>query len=153
MEEKLRKIRQMTEDTINELGYSLYYLDFVQEEGQDYLRFYIENRTGEAIILEDCEKVSRAVSPIIDKADPIDSPYFLEVSSPGLFRQLFTREHVEGAVGQRVLVKLHKAVDGRKKLVGILESFDGETVVLALDKGGETIAYSDIRSMNLEPVV
>lgn len=153
MEEKLRKIRSMTENTINELGYDLYFLEFVREEGQEYLRFYIENQTGEAIVLEDCEKVSHAVSPIIDQADPIESQYFLEVSSPGLFRQLFTKEHVEGAVGERVLVKLKTAVDGRKKLIGILESFDGDTVVIGLDNGNETIDYSDIRSMNLEPVV
>lgn len=153
MEEKLRKIRSMTEDTINELGYDLYFLEFVREEGQEYLRFYIENRAGEAIVLEDCEKVSRAVSPIIDQADPIESQYFLEVSSPGLFRQLFTKEHVAGAVGERVQVRLNKAVNGRKKLIGTLESFDGDTVTIGLDQSRETLDYSDIRSMNLEPVV
>lgn len=153
MEEKLKKIRFMTESTITELGYALYFLEFVKEEGQEYLRFYIESQTGEAIMLEDCEKVSNAVSPIIDEADPIESQYFLEVSSPGLFRQLFTKEHVEEAVGERVQIRLKKAVDGRKKLIGMLDSFDGDTAVIKLDKSSETIACSNIRSMNLEPVI
>ncbi len=153
MEEKLRKIRSMTEEPINELGYDLYHLEFVREEGQEYLRFYIENKTGEAIVLEDCETVSRTVSPLIDKEDPIESAYFLEVSSPGLFRELFTKEHVADAVGERVLIKLAKALDGKKKFIGILESFDGDNITIQLDKGLETIEYTSIRAMNVEPVI
>lgn len=154
MEDKLEQIRAMTEETIQALGFDLYHLEFVQEDGEEYLRFYIENKSGEPVVLKDCEQVSRAVSPIIDQADPIDSAYFLEVSSPGLFRELFTSQHVAGALGQRVLVRLKDEVKGKKKkYIGILESFSGSQVTLELESGSATIDYSEIGSIHLEPII
>lgn len=153
MEEKLVQLRSMTEGRINELGYDLYHVEFVEEEGEEYLRFYIENKTGETITLDDCAKVSRDISVIIDEADPIDSPYFLEVSSPGLFRQLFTPEHITKAVGERVQVRLQEDVKGKKNFIGILEAFDGEKLTLATEKDRVSVDYKDIRVVHLEPVV
>ncbi len=153
MEEKMKQIRSMTEGRINELGYDLYHVEFVEEEGEEYLRFYIENKTRETITLEDCEKVSRAISVIIDEADPIDSAYFLEVSSPGLFRELFTPEHIKGAIGERVQVRLDENVKGKKNYIGILESFDGEKLTLTTEKDNVSVDYKEIRVVHLEPVV
>ena len=110
MEEKLKQLRSMTEGRINELGYDLYHVEFVEEEGEEYLRFYIENKTGETITLDDCAKVSRDISATIDQLDPIESAYFLEVSSPGLFRELFTPEHIKKAIGDIRVVHLEPVV-------------------------------------------
>lgn len=153
MEEKLNIIRRMTEPVIRELGYDLYFVEFGAEEEEEFLRFYIENPAGEPVTLDDCAKVSRAISPIIDENDPIDSAYYLEVSSPGLFRQLFTPEQVLGAVGERVRVRLAEDAPGKKNFLGILSTFDGETLSLKTEEGTAEIAFDKVRLIHLEPDV
>ena len=153
MEEKLKQLRSMTEGRINELGYDLYHVEFVEEDGEEYLRFYIENKTGETITLDDCAKVSRNISTTIDQVDPIESAYFLEVSSPGLFRELFTPIHIKKAIGERVQVRLHETTKGKKNFIGILEAFDGEKLTLALEEDRVMVDCKDIRVVHLEPVV
>lgn len=153
MEEKIGVIRRMTEPVIRELGYDLYFVEFGVEEEEEFLRFYIENPSGEPITLDDCAKVSRAISPIIDENDPIDSAYYLEVSSPGLFRQLFTPEQILGAVGERVRVRLMEDAPGKKNFLGILSAFDGETLTLQGEGDQAQIAYDKVRLIQLEPDV
>lgn len=153
MEEKLRIIRDMTQAAVTELGYGLYHLDYITEEGENYLRFFIENPSGEAITLKDCETVSRRVSELIDAADPIDDPYFLEVSSPGIFRELHTPEHIRGALGERVRVRLDEDAPGQQNHLGILTAFDGIRVTLEAD-GKQTMIETDrIRLIALEPEI
>ena len=133
MEEKLKQLRSMTEGRINELGYDLYHVEFVEEEGEEYLRFYIENKTGETITLDDCAKVSRDISATID--------------------QLYTTEHIKKAIGERVQVRLHETTKGKKNFIGILEAFDGDKLTLALDNESVSVDRKDIRVVHLEPVV
>lgn len=153
MEEKLQIIRDMTATAITELGYGLYHLDYITEEGENYLRFFIENPSGEAITLKDCETVSRRVSELIDAADPIDDPYFLEVSSPGIFRELHTPEHIQGALGERVRVRLGEDAPGQQNHLGTLRAFDGTSVTLEAD-GKQTMIETDrIRLIALEPEI
>ena len=132
MEKKLKTIKEITLDRINELGYDLYHLEFVKEDGEEFLRFFIETKTGEGVKLEDCEKVSREVSVLLDEKDPIDSAYFLEVSSPGIFRQLYTVEQIKAAIGERVRVTPEAEGKGKEanQMVGILSEFDGTTLTL-----------------------
>ncbi len=153
MEEKLNIIRELTWEPINELGYDLYHLEFVSEEGEDYLRFYIDTRTDEAVTLEDCEKVSRRVSVLLDEKDPIDSAYFLEVSSPGLFRELHTADHIKGALGERVRVQPVAGGRAGRDLVGTLTQFDGSMLTLDVDGKTKEIKMQDLRAINLEPEV
>ena len=77
----------------------------MKENGEYYLRIYIEKE--KAISLNDCEALSRRVSDVLDEKDPITDAYFLEVSSPGLNRTLFTNEHYKRFIGSEVLVKLN----------------------------------------------
>lgn len=153
MEEKLHFIRSLTQGSIQDLGYDLYHLEYVNEEGENYLRFFIENPDGEAITLDDCEKVSRRVSELMDDKDPIDDPYFLEVSSPGIFRELYTPAHIQGALGERVRVRLDESVRGKKNFLGILKAFDGQVVTLEVDTKDETIDYQGVRLIALEPEI
>lgn len=153
MEEKLHFIRGLTQESIEDLGYDLYHLEYVNEEGENYLRFFIENPDGEAITLDDCEKVSRRVSELMDDKDPIDDPYFLEVSSPGIFRELYTPAHIQGALGERVRVRLDESVRGKKNFLGILKAFDGQVVTLEVDTKDETIDYQGVRLIALEPEI
>ena len=155
MEKKLKTIKEITLDRINELGYDLYHLEFVKEDGEEFLRFFIETKTGEGVKLEDCEKVSREVSVLLDEKDPIDSAYFLEVSSPGIFRQLYTVEQIKAAIGERVRVTPKAEVKGKEanQMVGILSNFDGSTLTLDLVGEQKEIEYQGVQAVNLEPEV
>ncbi|NLB21824.1 MAG: ribosome maturation factor RimP [Clostridium sp.] len=155
MEKKLKTIKEITLDRINELGYDLYHLEFVKEDGEEFLRFFIETKTGEGVKLEDCEKVSREVSVLLDEKDPIDSAYFLEVSSPGIFRQLYTVEQIKAAIGERVRVTPEAEGKGKEanQMVGILSEFDGTTLTLDLVGEQKEIEYQGVQAVNLEPEV
>ena len=155
MEKKLKTIKEITLDRINELGYDLYHLEFVKEDGEEFLRFFIETKTGEGVKLEDCEKVSREVSVLLDEKDPIDSAYFLEVSSPGIFRQLYTVEQIKAAIGERVRVTPEAEGKGKEanQMVGILSEFDGNTLTLDLVGEQKEIEYQGVQAVNLEPEV
>ena len=104
------KVENLVKKQIEDLGYSLYDVQYVKE-GQDYyLRIFIEKPNG-SIDLNDCEKVNDGINDLLDKADYIKEQYFLEVSSTGLEKVLRRDEHLEQNIGKDVEVKLFKAVD------------------------------------------
>lgn len=111
-----------------ELGYEFYYLEFVKEEGENYLRVYIDNNNG--IGLDDCEKVSRRISEILDEEDPIQDSYYLEVSSPGIFRTLFTDEHLNRYLNSTISLNLNKLYEGKRKFEGKLMKFDSNNIII-----------------------
>lgn len=150
---RLEDIKKDLEKEINSLGYDLYHMEYVKEKGTFYLRFFIDNENG--IGLKDCEKVSRKMSAILDEKDPIKDEYILEVSSPGIFRSLFTKKQKIDSIEERILVKTKKPVAGRKTLVGILKSYEDEKITLFLEDEKEDleILNENIRKMNLEPLL
>ena len=94
-----------------------------KKEGKDwYLRLYIDKAGGVGI--DDCEVFSRAFGEEMDRIDPIEAAYCLEVSSPGVERQLKTEREFCYYNGRRVAVKLYKALDGEKEFDGILQGYD-----------------------------
>ena len=95
----VEKIKKIVEPITSELSYELYYVEYVKENGDFYLRIYIDKEEGR-VSLNDCEAVSRRVSEVLDAEDPIESAYYLEVSSPGLFRSLHTKKHFEKVLGK-----------------------------------------------------
>ena len=118
-------VREAIAPTVTELGYSIWDITY-NKIGADYhLEITIDNEVG--INIEDCEKVHRAIDPILDECDPIEGFYYLEVSSPGVERELRTEEHIKRCIGERVEAKLFTQKDGRKSIVGVLrESVDGK---------------------------
>ena len=129
------KVREAIESTVNELGYRIWDVTY-QKLGADYhLEITIDSDDG--INIDDCEKVHRAIDPILDEKDYIEGFYYLEVSSPGVERELRTDEHIRLSIGERVEVKLFAAKDGRKSFVGVLNSFeDGK---IGFDVDGELV--------------
>ena len=114
------KVEQLVKEPIEELGYSLYDVEYAKEGPNCYLRIYIDSPKG--IDLNDCEKVSNQINEILDKEDYIKEQYFLEVSSPGIERK---------NIGKEVEVKLFKKdTNGNKNYKGILEKFDSETITI-----------------------
>lgn len=145
----LSEVRKLVEPIVTELSYEVYYVEFCNESGNDYLRIYIDKKDGK-ISLSDCESVSRRVSEVLDEKDPIKDPYYLEVSSPGIFRTLFTDEHYKKVIGNEILVKFKRTFNGVKSLKAILKGIDEENVTLEKDNEEIVIPKDKIKIANLE---
>ncbi|MDU2489258.1 MAG: ribosome maturation factor RimP [Clostridium celatum] len=141
------QIYEMVKPISDELNYEIYHVEYVKENGEYYLRIYIEKEGG--ITLNDCEALSRRVSDLMDEKDPIPEAYFLEVSSPGLNRTLFTEAHYKRFVGREVMVKLTKAIDGKKSIKGILKEVNEENIIVEADTL-ISIPKEKIKSANIE---
>lgn len=141
------QIYEMVKPISDELNYEIYHVEYVKENGEYYLRIYIEKEGG--ITLSDCEALSRRVSDLMDEKDPIPEAYFLEVSSPGLNRTLFTEAHYKRFVGREVMVKLTKAIEGKKSIKGILKEVNEENIIVEADTL-ISILKDKIKSANIE---
>ena len=120
------KVEKLVSPIVEKMGYELYDVEYIKEGREYYLRIYIENQDG--ISLEDCEKVSNAITDILDKEDYIKEQYFLEVSSPGVERVLKKDKHLKSNIGANVQVKLFKPLNGKKQYEGILKDFDSNNI-------------------------
>lgn len=132
-EEYEMKTEQLLEPILNEFQFELYDVEFVKEAGTFYLRAFIDKEDG--ITINDCETVSRKLSDLLDQKDFIPDSYILEVSSPGLGRQLKKDKHFEKSIGEEVELKLFKAIEKQKEFSGILESFTEEVLVIQEENG------------------
>ena len=123
-------------------------VEYLREAGQWFLRIYIDREDG--VSIDDCERFSRAMDPILDAADPIAESYVFEVSSAGAERELKRPGDFERFIGSNVEVKLYKARDGRKEYVGKLVGYgeDGVSIDLAgtrLTFAKDTVAQVRLR--------
>ena len=128
-------VRAAIEPTVNGLGYRIWDIVYAKVGADYHLEITIDSDDG--IGIEDCERVHRAIDPILDEVDPIENFYYLEVSSPGVERELRTPEHILACLGQRVQAKLFHASDGRKTVIGELISFEDGTVRVRTAEGEE----------------
>ena len=117
-----------------ELGLEIWDIRFVKEGADWFLRIFIDKEDG--ISIEDCEKMSRAIDKPLDEADPIEQSYCLEVSSPGVERELVRDEHFETCTCEKIKVMLIRPLEGKREFAGVLESFDGHCITLRLEDGG-----------------
>lgn len=118
-------------------SYELVDVEYIREGANWFLRAYIDKEGG--FTVNDCEKVSRELSDLLDQYDFIDESYILEVSSPGLGRPLKKDKDFERSIGEEVEVKLYKAKDGQKEFLGILKEFSQTTVTLGFEADTELI--------------
>lgn len=141
------RVAELVKDAVEECGCTLWDVEFVKEGTDHNLVIYIDKPEG--ISLDDCEMVNDAVEPIIDEADPIEGSYYLEISSPGLERELKTSEHIKAFVGERVMAKLYAPKDGKKTFDGVISAFNDENGVLTLDVDGNCTDFDikDIASL------
>ena len=131
------------------LGLILWDVRFVKEGASWYLRIFIDKPGG--VTLDDCEAMSRAISDPLDEADPISQAYFLEVSSPGIERELTRPEHFEAMKGRDVSVTLFRPTEnGEKEIIAELVGLDGDSIMLAdLDGVRFNISKKDAVSVRL----
>ena len=143
----VNEIYEMVNPIAEELNYDIYHIEYVKENGEFYLRIYIEKDGG--ITLSDCEALSRRVSDLMDEKDPIKDPYFLEVSSPGLNRTLFTENHYKRFIGREVMVRFTRSIDGKKNVKGILKEVNDDSIVVEAENL-MNIPKDKIKSANIE---
>ena len=138
-------VREAIAPTVEELGYSIWDITFSKIGADYHLEITIDSEDG--IGIEDCEKVHRAIDPILDECDPVEGFYYLEVSSPGVERELKTEAHIIASVGERVEAKFFTARDGRKSVIGELVGLVGADVVIAAEGTELSIPKSEIAKL------
>ncbi len=144
------KVFGIIKDTVQAQGVSLWDVKYVKEGASYYLRVILDSEEG--ISIDDCTNVHHAIDPVLDEADPIKDSYYLEVCSPGLERELTRPEHFEAFAGEKVKLKLYKALNGSKELKGKLVSFDGKEIVIEAADEEITLEKSTFSSCRLDDI-
>jgi ribosome maturation factor RimP len=147
-------LMRLLEPPIEALGYELVEIEFAREGRGGVLRIFIDCRardSGLQVTVEDCARVSHAVSQLLEAEDPIKGHYTLEVSSPGFDRILRKREHFERFVGARIFAELKLPLDGRRRFVGVLKSIADEAIVVDVDGVSVSLPFERIQKARLTP--
>ena len=146
-----KKLSNLFEPVIESMAYELVGVELTGSGNGTILRIYIDAENG--ITVDDCQAVSYQVSGILDVEDPMQGHYTLEVSSPGIDRPLVKPEHFDQFTGELVKIRSTEAVLGRKNFKGILESFDGEYLYVAVDNEVYEIPFDIVEKANLVPIL
>ena len=141
----------LLQPVVEGLDYVLWELEFAPGRGNALLRLYIDSADG--ITVDDCERVSRAVSEVLDAEDPVPGHYTLEVSSPGLDRPLRTPAHFAAYVGEAVFVELAQAIDGQRRFKGRLAAAGEDSIEVDVDGRRHVLPIGAIRKAELAPGV
>lgn len=120
---------------LEEKGYEMVDVEYVKEGSNWYLRAYVDKPGG--ITINDLESVSRQLSDLLDEEDFISDAYILEVSSPGLGRPLKKDRDFDRSIGEEVEVHLYRSLNGNKQYVGLLKSYDKDTITIEDEDGSE----------------
>ena len=140
---------ELLQPVVADLGYELWELEYAARSGGGLLRLYIDAPDG--ISVDDCERVSRAVSQKMDEADPIAAQYTLEVSSPGLDRVLRTQAHFARFTGEPVEVEMMQKLNGRKRFAGRLTDVTAGAITLEMEGGAVSLPLDAIHKARLAP--
>jgi len=144
----LQDLTALFEPVVESMGYELVGIEYHSSEHHGVLRIYIDHDEG--ITVDDCAKVSRQISAVIDVEDPIEMAFDLEVSSPGINRPLFKLTDYQKYAGAMVKIKLGVALNGRKNFNGIIQSVDeNQQVIIDVDNEIFELPYQDIAKANL----
>ena len=141
-------IEEIVQPIVDAKNFEIVDIEYVKEAGEYYLRVYLDKEGG--ISLSDCEVVSRELSEILDKKDPIKDNYFLEVSSPGLDRPLKKEKDFIRYAGYDVEIKLYKPLNGTKQLEGELIGLtEDKKIKVVLDNNEVEFDKKDIALIKL----
>ncbi len=131
-------VQTLAKPVVEDEGCTLWDVEFVREAGTWYLRLYIDREGG--VSIDDCERISRRLDPLLDEADPISDSYVFEVCSAGAERELKRPSDFRLFMGSDVQVRLYQPVDGRKAYVGRLVGYDDGAVTVEI--GGIEKSFS-----------
>ena len=130
-------VTQLAQPVVESFGCSLWDVEYVREGSERYLRLFIDKDGG--IDIEDCEKVHRAMDPILDEKDPIKESYHFEVCSAGLERALKRPSDFAQFMGSPITVKLYRPRNGLKEIPCVLRGYEEGRVTV--EAGKETITF------------
>ena len=140
-------ITSIVEPVLRAMGLQLWGVEYIGQGRHTLLRVFIDKAEG--INVEDCAEASRQVSSILDVEDPIASEYTLEVSSPGLDRQLFTLDQYGKYTGSTVKLRLRENFAGRRNFSGLLKALVNDEVVLVCGNDEYTFPFEQIEKANI----
>lgn len=129
MSKVTEKVEALARPIVEDEGCELWSVEYVREAGSWYLRVFIDKDGGVGI--DDCERISRRLDPILDEADPIPDSYVFEVGSAGAERELKRPSDFEKFMGSEVEVKLYQPYEGKKSLVGKLEAYENGDITVS----------------------
>ncbi|MBE6098728.1 MAG: ribosome maturation factor RimP [Anaerovibrio sp.] len=135
-------VEEIVENLLTDTDLELVAVDYVREKDW-YLRVFIDKEGG--IEIDDCQALSGRLEEILDERDIIKGSYILEVSSPGLDRELKKPKDFQREKGKTVDVSLFAPVDGNKLIVGVLKDYDGENITI----DEQTISMADVAQVRL----
>lgn len=141
------KVTGLARPVVEEEGCSLWDVEYVREAGCWYLRIYIDKEGGVGI--DDCERISRRLDPILDEADPIPDSYVFEVGSAGAERELKRPGDFEQFMGHEVEVKTYKPINGSKAFVGELAGYADGAVTVRVGADNMTFEKNQIALVRL----
>lgn len=141
------KVFELARPVVEEEGCSLWDVEYLREAGTWYLRVYIDKDGG--VSIDDCERISRRLDPILDESDPIPESYVFEVGSAGAERELKRPSDFEQFLGHEVEVKLYKPLNGSKSYVGKLDDYRDGTVSITAASGPMAFAPEQIALVRL----
>ena len=149
MSSKLEQLQALLAPVIEALGYQCWGIEFISQGRHSLLRVYIDNPDG--ILIDDCEKVSRQISGVLDVEDRISGEYTLEVSSPGMDRPLFTLAQFAAHAGEQVKIRLRSPYEGRRNFQGVLRGVEEQDVVVQVDEHEYLLPIDSIDKANIIP--
>lgn len=142
-----KTVRKFIESVLSDTAYEVYDVEYKKEGSDLFLRIFIDKEGG--VDLDDCEKVTDLINDPLDELDPINGAYFLEVSSPGVERNLCTLDHFRAALGEKVRVKTYQKLENSKEWVGILTEAGEEEIKLEVEGKAMSFPYNKIAKANL----
>jgi ribosome maturation factor RimP len=141
------RVAELAKPVVEEEGCSLWDVEYVREAGSWYLRLLIDKEGGVGI--DDCERISRRMDPILDEADPIPSSYVFEVGSAGAERELKRPRDFQQFMGHEVELRCYQSVDGQKSFTGTLSGYEDGAVTINCGKVSRSFDKNQIAQVRL----
>lgn len=143
------RLQLLIEPVVKGLGCDLWGVEYLPQGKYSILRVYIDSLDG--VDVQDCERISRQISSVLDVEDPLHGKYTLEVSSPGMDRRLFTLEQFEQYAGANVKINLRSPYEGRRKFSGQLCGVEENEVVIRIDEDEYLLPFEGIDRASIIP--
>ena len=140
-------VAKLAQPIVEENGCSLWDVEYVREGSEYFLRLYLDKEGG--VDINDCERISRAMDPILDEKDPIPTSYHFEVCSAGLERSLKRPSDFERFMGSTITVKLYRPRNGLKEIPCVLTGYEDGKITVTASKETITFEKSEVALVRL----